>query len=176
MSYLFLSFARSPLCCCCCLVSMSRPTLYDRRDCSNPDVPVHHYLTICYLNSKLTIWVCSNSCPLSRWCYLTVSSSSMSFSFWLQSFPASGCFWMSQFFSSGGQSIRASASTLVLQHQSFQWIFRLISFRIDWFDLLAVQGTLKSLLQHHNLKELILQGTDFFMAQLSHPYMTTGKP
>ena len=118
--------------------------------------------------------VCSNSCPLSRWCYLTVSSSSMS-SFWLQSCPASGCFWMSQF-SSGGQSIRASASTLVLQHQSFQWIFRLISFRIYWFDPLAVQGTLKSLLQHHNLKESILQGTAFFMAQLSHPYMTTGKP
>ena len=51
----------------------------------------------------------------------------------------------------------------------------LISFRIDWFDLLAVQGTLKSLLQHHNLKALVLQCSVFFMVQLSHPYMTIGK-
>ena len=51
----------------------------------------------------------------------------------------------------------------------------LISFRIDWFDLLAVQATLKSLLQHHNLKASILQHSAFFMGQLSHPYKTTGK-
>ena len=51
----------------------------------------------------------------------------------------------------------------------------LIFFRMDWLDLLAVQGSLKSLLQHHNLKTTILQCTAFFMAQLSHPYMTTGK-
>ena len=51
----------------------------------------------------------------------------------------------------------------------------LISFRIDWFDLLAVQGTLKSLLQHHSSKALVLQCSTFFMVQLSHPYMTTGK-
>ena len=51
----------------------------------------------------------------------------------------------------------------------------LISFRIDWFDLLAVQGTLKSLLQHHSSKASILQHSAFFMVQLSHPYMTTGK-
>ena len=51
----------------------------------------------------------------------------------------------------------------------------LISFRIDWFDLLAVQGTLKSLLQHHSLKASILWHSAFFMLQLSHPYMTTGK-
>ena len=50
----------------------------------------------------------------------------------------------------------------------------LISFRIDWFDLLAVQGTLKSLLQHHSLKASILQHSAFFTVQLSHPYMTTG--
>ena len=52
---------------------------------------------------------------------------------------------------------------------------RLIFFRIDWLDLLAVQGTLKSLLQHHNAKASILQRSAFFMVQLSHPYMTTGK-
>ena len=51
----------------------------------------------------------------------------------------------------------------------------LISFRMDWFDLLAVQGTLKSLLQHHSAKASILQHSAFFMVQLSHPYMTTGK-
>ena len=54
--------------------------------------------------------------------------------------------------------------------------FRLISFRIDWLDLLAVQGTLKSLLQHHSSKTSILRRSAFFMGQLSHPYMTTGKP
>ena len=51
----------------------------------------------------------------------------------------------------------------------------LISFRIDWFDLLAIQGTLKNFLQHHNLKASILWCSAFFMVQLSHPYMTTGK-
>ena len=52
----------------------------------------------------------------------------------------------------------------------------LISFRMDWLDLLAIQGTLKSLLQHHSLKASILQCSAFFTVQLSHPYMTTGKP
>ena len=51
----------------------------------------------------------------------------------------------------------------------------MVSFRIDWFDLLAVQGTLKSLLQHHSSKASILQLSVFFIVQLSHPYMTTGK-
>ena len=125
---------------------------------------------------SLSLGICSNPCPLSWWCYPTIVSSVTLIFSCPQSFTAGESFLKSQFYASVGQSISASASTLVLQHQSFQWIFRLISFRIDWFDLLAVQGTLKSLLQHHNLKELILQGTDFFMAQLSHPYMTTGKP
>ena len=62
-----------------------------------------------------------------------------------------------------------------LQHQPFQWIFRLISFRIDWLDLLAVQQALKSLLQHHSSKASILLCLAFFMVQLSHPSMTTGK-
>ena len=59
-----------------------------------------------------------------------------------------------------------------LQHQSFQG---LISFRMDWLDLLAVQGTFKSLLQHHSSKASILRCSAFFIVQLSHPYMTTGK-
>ena len=76
---------------------------------------------------------------------------------------------MSQFFASGGQSIRVSAST------SFSKYSGLISFRMDWLDLLAVQGTLKSLLQHHSSKASILQCSAFFIVQLSHPYVTTGK-
>ena len=64
---------------------------------------------------------------------------------------------------------------LQLQHQSFQWISGLISFRIDWLGFLAVQGTLKSLLQHHSSKASFLRGSAFFMVQHSHPYMTTGK-
>ena len=71
---------------------------------------------------------------------------------------------MSQFFASSGQSIGVSASTSGL-----------ISFRMDWLDLLAVQGTLKSLPQHHSSKASILQRSAFFIVQLSHPYMTTGK-
>ena len=73
---------------------------------------------------------------------------------------------MSQFFASGDQSIGASASSKYL------W---LIFFRIDWFDILAVQGTLKSLLQHHSSKASIHRRSAFFTVQLSHPYMTTGK-
>ena len=60
-----------------------------------------------------------------------------------------------------------------LQHQSFQWIFGLISFRMDWFDLLAVQGTLNSLLQYHISKASVFQHSGFSMVQISHPYMTT---
>ena len=63
---------------------------------------------------------------------------------------------------------------LQLQHPSNEHS-GLISFRIDWFDLLAVQGTLKSLLQHHRSKASILWGSAFFMVQHSHPYMITGK-
>ena len=78
---------------------------------------------------------------------------------------------MSWLFTSDGQSIGASASALVLPMN----ILGLISFRIDWLDFLAIEGTLKSLLQHHNSKASILQHSAFFMVQLSYPYMTTGK-
>ena len=68
------------------------------------------------------------------------------------------------------------AKVLDLQLQQYSNEYSgLISFRIDWFDILAVQGTLKSLLQHHSSKASILQHSAFFMAQLAHPYMTTGK-
>ena len=75
---------------------------------------------------------------------------------------------MSQLFTSGGQSIGVSASTSVLPMNT-QF------FRMDWLDLLAVQGTLKSLLQHHSSKASILRRSAFFIDQLSHPYMTTEK-
>ena len=88
----------------------------------------------------------------------------------LWSFPASGSFPLSQLFPSGGQSIGVSVSTSVLPMNS-----GLISFRMDWLDLLTVQGTLKSLLQYHSWKASILQHSAFFMVQLSHPYVTAGK-
>ena len=120
---------------------------------------------------SLSPGVCSHSRPLSQWCYLTISSSATLISFCLQSFPAPWSFPMSQFFSSEGQSIEISTSSSVLPLK-IQW---LISIGIDWFDLLAVQGIIKSLLQHYNSKASILQCSIFFMIQLSHPYMTTGK-
>ena len=75
---------------------------------------------------------------------------------------------MSQLSASGGQSIGISASTSVLPVNTQD-------FRMDWLDLLAVQGTLKSLLQHHSSKASILWRSAFFTVQISHPYMTTGK-
>ena len=111
-----------------------------------------------------------NPCPLSRWCRPTISSSVIPVSSFPQSFPASGSFPMSQLFTSGGQSIGVSASASVLPMNT-----GLISFTMDWLDLLAVQGTLKSLLQHHSSKASILQCSAFLIVQLSHPCMTTRK-
>ena len=108
-----------------------------------------------------------NPSPSSWWCHPTISSSVIPFSSYPQSFPASESFPMSQLFASGGQNIGVSASISV--HPG------LISFRMDWLDLLAVQGTLESLLQHHSSKALILRCLAFFIVQLSHPYITTGK-
>ena len=208
--------------------------------------------------------VCSDSHPLSQWCYPTISSSVIPFYSCPQSFPASGSFPMSQHFISGGQSTGASGSVSVLSTHQFSlvqslsrvrlfatpwiaahqaslsitnsrssliltsiesgmpsshlilccpllllppipssirvfssestlhmrwpkyWSFGfsiipskeipgLITFRMDCLDLLAVQGTLKSLLQHHSSKASILWCSAFFIVQLSHPYMTTGK-
>ena len=87
------------------------------------------------------------------------------FSSRFQSFPA-GFFLMSQFFASGGQSI----GTLSFSLSPSNKYSGLISFRVAWFYLLAVEGTLNSLLQHHSSKAPILQHSAFFMVQLSHPY------
>ena len=115
--------------------------------------------------------VYSNSCPLSQWCHPTISSSFIPFSSCPQSFSASGSFPMSQSFTSGGQSIGSFSFNLSPSNE----YSGLISFRMDWLDLLAVQGILKSLLQHHSSKASILRLSAFFIVQLSHPYMTIGK-
>ena len=116
--------------------------------------------------------VCSNSCPLSRWYHPTISSSADLFSSCPQSFPASGSFPMSWLFTSGSQCIGALASApdlpMSIQGWFSLWLTGLIS-------LQSKGGTLKSLLQHHSSKASILWHSAFFMVQLSHPYMTTGK-
>ena len=109
--------------------------------------------------------VCSNSRPLSWWCHPTISSSVIPFSS-LPYFPATGSFLMSWLFTSKFWSFSISPSN---EYSGF------ISFRIDWFDLLPVQGTLKCLLQHYCSEATILWCSASFMVQLSHPYLTTGK-
>ena len=97
-----------------------------------------------------------NSCPLSQWCHPAISSSVVPFSSCPQSLPASGFF----------QGVNASHEVakvleFQLEHQSFKWTPNLMSFRMDWLDLLAVQGTLKIVLQLHS------SNASFFGAQLS---------
>ena len=113
--------------------------------------------------------VYSKPCPLSRWCHPAISSSVVPFC--PQSVLASVSFPMSQLFTWGGQSIWSFSFSISPSNEHPG----LICFRMDWLDLLAVQGTLKSLLQHHSSKTSILQRSAFFTDQLSHPYMTTGK-
>ena len=133
--------------------AQSCPTLCDPMNCSMPGFPVHHQLLeLAQTHVHRVGDAIQPSHPLS--------------------FPSLHAFNLSQdqdlfkWVSSLHQM--AKVLEFQLQHQSFQWIFR-----IDWFDLLAVQGTLKSLLQHHSSKASILWCSDFFIVQLSHPYMTT---
>ena len=118
-----------------------------------------------------TSGVCSNSRPLSWWWHPTISSSVVPFSSCPQSFPASRSFLVSQFSISGGQSIAASASASVLPMNIQDW------FPLGWTGWISLQskGIFKSLLQCHNSKPSILWCSAFFIVQLSHPYMTTGK-
>ena len=150
----FIYQQKGPFCfCCCCSVANSCPTFCDPMNCNTPGFPVLHYLP--KLAQTQVHWVgdaIQPSHPLS--------------------FPSPFAFNLSQ-------------------HQGlFKWVkvlefqFRvnpsneysgLFSFRMDWLDLLAVQGTLKGLLQHHSSKASILRHSAFFIVQLSHPYLTTGK-
>ena len=142
-------------------VAQSRPTLcnplntrHTRPPCPSPTPGVH-----------------PNPCPLNRWCHPTISSSVVPFFSFSSVFPSIRVF--------------SKESTLRMRWPKY-WSVSLnispsnehpglISFRMDWLDLLAAQGTLKSLLQHHSSKASILQCSAFFIVQLSHPYMTTGK-
>ena len=126
-----------------------------------PGPPVHHQLLELVQTHVHRV---SDAAP-------TILSSVIPFFFCPQSFPASGSFPKSQFFASGGQSIGVFSFSISPSNE----YLGLISFRTDWFDLLAVQGTLKSLLQRHSSKASILRCSGFFIIQLSHPYMTTGK-
>ena len=146
----------------CCSIAQSCPTPYD------PPHGLQHSRFPCL---SLSPRVYSNSCPSSQWCYLSISSSAIPFSFFLQSFPSIRVF-------SNELALRIRWSkywSFSFSNSSFNECPGLISFRIDWFTLFAVQGTLKNLLQHHSLKTSILQHSAFFMVQLSHLYMTTGK-
>ena len=113
--------------------------------------------------------VYSNSCPLSLWCHPAISSSVIPLLLLPSNFPSIRVF--------------SNESVLFIRWPKY-WSFcvspsneysGLVSFRTDWLDLLAVQGTLKSLLQHHSSKASVLRCSAFFIVQLSHPYMTTGK-
>ena len=143
-----------------CSVTQSCPTLYDPMNRSTPGFPVHHQLPS---SPKL---MCIESVMPSSHLILCHPI------FLLPPIPLS-------------IRVFSKESTLRMRLPKY-WSFsfnitpssehpRLISFRMDWLDLLVVQGTLKSLLQHHSSKASILQCSAFFIVQLSHPYMITGK-
>ena len=146
--------------CCCCSVAQSCPTLCNPMDCSTPGFPGHHnsqsLFKLMSIKSVMPFNHLILCCPL----FLLPSI-----------FPIIRVF--------------SKESVLHIRWPKY-WNFSfsispsnkysgLISFRIDWFELLSVKGTLKSLLQHYSSKASILQHSAFFMVQLSHPYMTTGK-
>ena len=115
--------------------------------------------------------VYSNSCPLSRWCHPTISSSCYPHLIPPSIFPS-----IEVFSSESVLHIRwAKYWSFSFSISPFNEYSGLISSRMEWLDLFAVQGTLESLLQHHSSKASILQCSAFFIVQLSHPYMTTGK-
>ena len=140
-------------------VAQSCLTLCNHMDCSMLGFPVHHQLP--ELVQTHVHWVGDAIQPSHP---LSFPSPTFNLS------QHQGLFQMTQFFTSGGQSLSFSFNVSPSNEYS-----GLISFGIDWLDLLAVQGTLKSLLQHHSSKTSILQHSAFFIVQLSHPYMTTVK-
>ena len=133
------------------------PTVCDPMDFSMPGLPVHHQIPV--FTQTHVHWV-GDTIQLSH----PLSSPS------LPAFNLSQHEDLFKWVSSSHQV--AKVLEFQLQHQSFQWIFRMISFRMNQLDLHAAQGTLKSLLQHHSS---ILQRSAFFIIQLSHPYVTNGK-
>ena len=140
--------------CCCYSVAQSCPTLGDPMDCSTPGFPVHQQLP--ELTIQTHVHRVSDAIQPS---HPLLSPSPPAFNL-----SQHQSFLRSQFFASGGQSIRVSASASVLP-MNIQ----------DWLYLLAVQRTLKNLLQQHSSKASILQCSAFFTVPLSHLYMTTVK-
>ena len=127
---------------------------HDRPSCPSPTPGVHR-----------------NPCPLSQWCHPTISSSVIPFSSYLQSFPASGSFPMSQLFASGSQSIGVLASTSVLPVNSQDWS------PLGWTGWISLQFKgLSRVFSNTTVQKHQFFGSAFFTVQLSHPYMTTGKP
>ena len=137
-------------------VQFSQPclTICDPMDCSTPGFPVLHHLP--ELAQAHVLWVCDAIQPSHPLLSLSTPSFNLA--------QHQGLF---QWVHSSHQV--AKVLEFQLHHQSIQWIFSTDSFRMDWLDLLAIQGTRKSLLQH------TVQKHQFFVIQLSHPYMTTGK-
>ena len=144
----------------CSSVAQLCPTVCDPMDCSTPGSPDHHQLLEL---AHTHVHQVSDGIPPS---HPSSSSSPPAFNF-----PASGSFPMSQFFVSGGQSIGVSALASVLSMNIQDW------FPLGWTGWISLQskGLYKSLLQYHSSKPVILRCSAFFMVQLSHPYMTTGK-
>ena len=152
----------------CCSVTQSCPTFCDPHGLQHPRLPC----------PSPAARACSNSCPLSQWCYPTISSSIIPFSC-LQSLPASESSLMSQLFASDGQSIGASASAPVLRMNIQDW------FLLGLTDLISLQSKRLSRVFSNLIKLIklinwsnwskgsILQCSTFFMVQFSHPYMTT---
>ena len=135
-------------------------TLCDPIDCSMPGLPVYHQI------SKFAQMHVHPVCDAIQPSHSLLSHSPPAF--YLSQHQ--GLFkWVNS-----SQQV-AKLLQFQLQHQSFQWIFRTDFLWMDWLDLLAVQGTLKSLLQHHSSKASVLRCSAFFIVQLSHPYMSTGK-
>ena len=142
------------------LVAQSCPTLCDPMDCSLPGLPGHHQLP------EFT----QTHVQVSGWCHPTISSSVIPFSSHLQSFPASGSFQMSQLFTLGGQSIGVSASASVLPMNTQDW------FHLGWTGWISLLSKgLSRAFSNNSSKASILRHSAFFIVQLSHPYMTTGK-
>ena len=147
-------------CCCCFSVAQSCPTLCDPMNCSMPGFPIHHHLRgLAQTHVHSVGDAIQPSCPLLS--------------------PSPPAFCLSQ-----DQDLSNELAVCLRWPKDWSFSFSispsneysgLISFRIDWLDLLESQGTLKSLLQHHSSKAPILWRSVFFMVQLSHPYMTTGK-
>ena len=141
----------APTLSCACSLQFSRSVIFN----SLQSCVLQHARIPC---PSSTLGACSNSYPSSRWCHLTISASVIPFSSHLQYCPASGSFPVSQVFTSGGQSIGASASASVLPMNIQEW------FPLGLTGLISLQskGTLKSLLQNHSSKASILQRSTFF--------------